>query len=51
MIHGLRHGGISHPKRPPKLVAFLGKITRGFAIDMLKKKSMRQNGWICILQT
>jgi RNA polymerase sigma factor (sigma-70 family) len=26
------------PKRPPKLVAFLGKITRGFAIDMLRKK-------------
>ena len=26
------------PQRPPKLVAFLGKITRGFAIDMLRKK-------------
>lgn len=26
------------PKRPPRLVAFLGKITRGFAIDMLRKK-------------
>lgn len=25
------------PKRPPRLVAFLGKITRGFAIDMLRK--------------
>lgn len=38
------------PKRPPKLVAFLGKITRGFAIDMLRK-NMRQNGQTCILQT
>ena len=27
------------PQRPPKLVAFLGKITRGFAIDMLRKKT------------
>lgn len=26
------------PKRPPRLVAFLGKITRGLAIDMLRKK-------------
>ena len=26
------------PQKPPKLVAFLGKITRGFAIDMLRKK-------------
>lgn len=26
------------PQRPPKLVAFLGKITRGFAIDTLRKK-------------
>ena len=26
------------PQRPPKLAAFLGKITRGFAIDMLRKK-------------
>lgn len=26
------------PKRPPRLIAFLGKITRGFAIDMLRKK-------------
>lgn len=26
------------PKRPLKLPAFLGKITRGFAIDMLRKK-------------
>ena len=38
MTHGLRHGVISPPKRPPRLVAFLGKITRGFAIDMLRKK-------------
>lgn len=26
------------PKKPPRLIAFLGKITRGFAIDMLRKK-------------
>ena len=26
------------PKRPSKLAAFLGKITRGFAIDTLRKK-------------
>ncbi len=26
------------PQRPPKLAAFLGKITRGFAIDRLRKK-------------
>ena len=26
------------PKKPSKLAAFLGKITRGFAIDMLRKK-------------
>ncbi len=26
------------PQRPPRLVAFLGKITRGFAIDTLRKK-------------
>lgn len=26
------------PQRPPRLVAFLGKITKGFAIDMLRKK-------------
>lgn len=26
------------PQNPPRLSAFLGKITRGFAIDMLRKK-------------
>ena len=26
------------PQRPPRLAAFLGKITRGFAIDRLRKK-------------
>lgn len=26
------------PQRPSKLAAFLGKITRGFAVDMLRKK-------------
>lgn len=26
------------PKKPSRLAAFLGKITRGFAIDMLRKK-------------